>query len=200
MTKRKLSHAILESKLGKKIKAAILEMDVADAEYSEPSAGEGESDWRDHLVNAVATLVKSDDEADHAKAKKILAMMEPEKAEALEESDDEEGDDGKPGKKKDADASDDKDEKKKAAAVEESRELFKLAGVKASTPLLEAAAGIKSIKARMAYINALRESIGENKGGVTKPPPGAPRGTSAVLESADGRPVTYDTLLTTNLM
>lgn len=180
--KTKLRAVVTESKLPAKLKVQLLELDAMDEDVPEPAAPD--EDYRDNLVAAVGKLVKSDDEADHATAKKILALLEPEKAEELEESDEEDDDDGKKKKVEESDKDED-DKKDKEKKVEESRELFKLAGVKASTPLLEAAAGIKSIKGRLAFINSIKEiAPAESKGG-TKPPPGAPR-TAAVAESREG--------------
>lgn len=69
----------------------LLEMgDYADMEMAAPDEEGEEPGFADHLTNAIGALVKSTDPADHAKAKKILAILEPEAVE--EEDEDEEGD------------------------------------------------------------------------------------------------------------
>lgn len=79
----------------------LLEMDDMDEplkmEMDEPAApvdGEKKLNWKQHLVNAIGTLVGSDDPAAHEMAKKIMAMLKPEAAveEEGEEEGDEEGD------------------------------------------------------------------------------------------------------------
>lgn len=172
MTKKPLKTIVMESKLPAKLKAKLLEMDVMDNEAED---GSGDA-WKDHLVNAVGVLVKSDDPEDHKKAKAILKQLEPQAE--LEESDDEPDEKREPEK--------DKDKKDEKAAIEESRELFTMAGIKPSQRLLESVAKMPRLADRMIFINEMKGAgvTGTDK---NKPPPGAPRtgGNAALLEGQE---------------
>ena len=189
--KKQLRQAILESKrIPAKLKAVMLEMDTMDQEYDEPAEG-GADDWKDHLVNAVGMLVKSDDEGAHKMAKKILGMLEPEKEEQLEEADE---DEAKP-KEKDKDLEEDEeDEAKKKEdekkAVEESRELCDIYGLADRKTLVESLAKLPTTKARIAVLKEIKGNVGTGRTG-NKPPPG---GVRQVQESRQGPK--YDDLLT----
>lgn len=176
--KKKLKEAVMAGKLPAKVKAAVLEMAVCEEDYED--AGDSPDAWKDHLVSAVGNLVKSDDEEAHKRAKSILKMLEPESAPALEESDDEPADEDEP-----------EDKDKKAVAMAESRELFTLAGVKASARLLESVASIPKLADRIAFVNELKGMAPATKPG-NKPPPGGVRG-GPTLESVGP---TYDQLRT----
>jgi hypothetical protein len=139
----------------------------------------------------VGVLVKSDDPEDHKKAKAILKQLEP--TAELEESDD------KPEPKpKDGDKDKDKEEEKKAA-IEESRELFTLVGIKPSQRLLESVARMPRMSDRLAFLNEIK-GTGLAAAG-NKPPPGAPRGATGSAALLEGQQkVTYDDLAKVNLM
>lgn len=187
MATKKLGQLLTEStrKLGLPFVSVLMEMDdLMSADVAEPVAGEGDEGWKDHLVSAVGALVKTDDEKSHAMAKKILAMLAPEKAEALEEADEEEdeGEDGKPKKKKPIPEGEETDEDKKKKDEKEYKEslsetqalvdLLLPAGMKLSKPLIESAARFKGA-ARLDFLKSLKE-LAVSKNG-NKPPPGAPR-------------------------
>lgn len=181
--KIKLRQRVLESKLPNKTKVAILEMGCMEDDV----AAEG-GDWKDQLVNAVGCLVKSDAADDHAKAKKILALLEPDKAKEIEESDEEDGEAGTGGK---GDDDKGKDDEKKKAAVEESRELAAIYGLSDRKALIESLAKLPDTRARIAVLKEIPKP-----GPTTKAPPGAPRTT--VTESREPQ-ASYDKLLCTPL-
>lgn len=70
----------------------LLEMpeEMLDAPVSDPPAEE-DVDWKQHLVNAISSLVASEDEEDHKLAKKIMDMLKPASGETavVDEGDDE---------------------------------------------------------------------------------------------------------------
>lgn len=101
---------LTESLKSKSLKRSLLEMDDAmlDAPMDAPEEG---GDWKSHLTNAIGALIQSATPEDHDMAKKILAMLgpdKPKKAAKTEESDEKPDDYG-----------DDKEKKK----VEESKRL-----------------------------------------------------------------------------
>jgi len=172
MAKVHLHKVILESKtLPKRVKAALLEMDdMMAAEV--PAEAPAEGDWKQHLTDAIAALVRSDDPSSHDMAKKILAMLHPEKAEDLEEEQEGGGgggSDDEAAKKKKAEETDYKE------SLAEATELFALVfpDRKIAKPLLESAARLKG-RERTEYVKSLREVIGPAGPGI-KPPPGPPR-------------------------
>jgi len=119
-----LKKTIAEAKhIDKKVRQKLLEMakacPEADEEYEAAMEGEDEPGWKDHVTNAIGSLVKSEDPADHDRAGKLMKHLRPEEEE-VEES--EEGDEdledesqagrGEPEKKKGSyNSKDDKDGK-----------------------------------------------------------------------------------------
>lgn len=70
-----------ENKLKDEDKTRLLEMDADTLDYEFSPAGGDDSgedaNWKEHLSNAIATLIQSDAPEDHEIAKKILAMLHP---------------------------------------------------------------------------------------------------------------------------
>lgn len=185
--KTTLGKIILESKIdtklpsGKTVKAWLLEMDdLMGAEV--PMEPEG--DHKDDLVAAVAKLLKSDDPKDHELVAKITALLAPEKADELTEPDD-------------ADADDKKDEKAmKESCMKESKELFKIAGVKEEVALLEACSRLPETKDRIAFVNGLKSIVPASGTVQGKRPPGNPRDASTGTKTLQEQKVNTDDLLT----
>jgi hypothetical protein len=198
----KLGKVILESKLPLPLRAKLLgltplmETECMEGDGSNPDA------WKDHLVNAVAVLVKSDDPEAHGRAKKILKMLEP----SAELDEIEEGDE-------DAETQESLAIKEKATVQdklnaetrlkesrEESKQLLLIVGLKTEGPLLEALANVQGLTAKIAYVNELKAMAtpAAPAKAATKAPPGAPRTeTKTVTESAE--PVKTDDLLNVRL-
>lgn len=183
--KTTLGKVILESKIdaklpsGKTVKAWLLEMD--DLMGAEVPA-EPEGDHKDDLVAAVAKLLKSSDAADHELVAKITALLHPEKASDLEETESEE----------------DKDDKDKMSDMKESREeakaLLSTFGLKNDGPILEALATVPKLKDKLAFINEIKGTAAKTT--TTKAPPGGPRSdgkTDTTLQ--EGKKISTDDLL-----
>jgi len=160
-----LKKLIEGSKAAKAVKTWLLEAD--DATLGSELPAEPEGDWKQDLVAAIGKLVSSEDEGDHAMAKKIMGMLRPA---SMEPAPKEEGEGDEPDKKKD----DDEDEKKKEAKESKkskapaagssnlteakAKSLIGLAGLREDKALVEAITKLPEDDAvsHLAYIKTLQ--------------------------------------------
>jgi hypothetical protein len=199
MSKVKFGKIILESKLPLPLRGKLLELtDLMEMDMDAPSQEAQPDAWKDHLMNAVSTLCKSDDPECHEKAKKILKMLAPEaKLEEGEEYGGKSKEDEKLEKKLDEGCTPAEKAKKDAEmkeSREESKHLLQIIGLKAEGPLLEALADVAGLKNKLAIINQLKELSGTKP--TTKPPPGPPRQDIKTLQESAPK---FDDLLAVQL-